>query len=100
MFFCKCEASHERHPHRHLSKPRCNEWPHRLPSVSSQQGRPLPKASTRVLRGRSQRLRASATEQFHKNRLDSVRQGLGAIVTYLVVFEKELGDRLAGLVVF
>ena len=40
------------------------------------------------------------SEPSHKNRLDSVSQGPGAIVTYLVLPEVKLGDRLAGLVVF
>ena len=44
--------------------------------------------------------RASDSRSSHKNRLDSIRQCPGAIVTYLVPIEKECGDRLAGLVVF
>ena len=80
-----CTASTKRHPLRHHFGPRCNEWPQRLDSVCSHQGRPLQKASTRVLRCRSERLRASGSEPSHKNRLDSVRQGPGAIVTNLVL---------------
>ena len=78
---------HERHPLRHHFGPRCNEWPQRLDSVCSHQDdrcRKLEHVSFVAVQRGCPHL---GSEPSHKNRLDSVRQGLGAIVTYLVVFE-------------